>query len=81
MCKLVTNKSKYRDNSVFLKTLILNTSVPFTASGIFEIARKYKLDNKCLILDILSELCESGLITYYGGKFYAVQELFGYYSS
>jgi hypothetical protein len=70
MCVLVTDKEKYKSIRDFIRVLILNAPSPFTAKQIFSVTKEYNSYSRDIIIDVLSEICDSGLITYREGKFY-----------
>lgn len=63
-------REKFRSGQAFIRMLILNATSPFTAREIFRMANEYNFYDTKEIIDILSEMSDSGLILYRDGKFF-----------
>lgn len=72
MCILLTDKEIYKDDSLLVRNLLLNMKGSFTMEDVVKITKRYGVYNREMILNLITELCNYGLVYSSDNKFYSL---------
>lgn len=67
---LCLDRKKYKSDEDLIREIIINMPSPFKITDICQITDQCQVTNQKTILDLLSSLCDSGVLIYIDGIFY-----------